>query len=321
MSIKEKYESLLSKSEELNLIILLDEIKKLYEQAKFGDAGPNFMNNLNKVIDSFKKMGVFESNSGESFVEILKKAALAYFKKMGVAGPNFVENLNNQIELFSGPVTDIIDSFLVTISHASGGSDIFVDEATLRKDPLLIIVQIIHELLHALSRCFKNEMFFHFGHPRNNMFTGVDEAATQMFAEDLLGYRLDEKRNYLYFIENILRITKVIFGSKMIADQYFQNSFDNNFENNFNAATNNRFDEFVDLMNNVYILSKKRYYQGNDEKSDGYFEQKLLDIIDKLITISKKSDPTLLDRIREEVGDESFLNQLTVFSEDPKGKK
>ncbi|MBR5662502.1 MAG: hypothetical protein IKX00_02480 [Bacilli bacterium] len=189
-----------------------------------------------------------------------KKAALQHFRgNLNAYCIALAKNYGKTFILYVAPVRQIHGSFLVCFPY-SNCIDIFVDPEFLKKNPAYINVILQHEVLHGLSQ-EKNLDQFSFGHSvRENYknYVGVDEAVTQMFAEDIQGVRLSSKEDYLLYVKNMMRILKSIFGAELIAAQYIKG--DLTFENTVNKLMDYKFEAFAIKMKEVYTLWKKEFY-------------------------------------------------------------
>ena len=172
-----------------------------------------------------------------------------------------IEELNNVERIFASDSVRAIASAKCLAEKNNIKIELYVDEIFAQNNPELTNIQLQHEVLHGLSRS-NNGIELCFGHQydkdKKSNYTGLNEATTQMFAEDMSGVRLDENSDYLYVIKNVMRVIKIIFGTNDIASQYFNNS--NIFEERFNRVTSFKFEPFALLMNDVYMLDKKRKY-------------------------------------------------------------
>ena len=131
--------------------------------------------------------------------------------------------------------------------------------------------------------------------------------------EDMSGIRLDENTDYLYTVKNIMRVMKTIFGTNNIVGQYLNNSTD--FETKFNEVTSFKFEPFALLMNDVYFLSKNNNYGSLSEEQVEELtdkKEKLFNFTTSLINQLSQEDSTLIDRICNELNDESIQVKLGI---------
>lgn len=228
---------------------------------------------------------------------------------------NLEKNLSSNFDLYFAPLRNIRGTNMVSW-QVGENKEIYVDENFALSNAELTNIQLQHEVLHGLSQ-FKNDSQFFFGHQYDGSgksnYMALDEASTQMFAEDMNGIRLDETTDYLYAIKNVMRVMKTIFGINDIAGQYLNNS--NNFETKFNEITSYKFDAFALLMNDVYVLSKNKNYGSlTDEQIEELNNKKdrLFNFTSSLINQLAQNDPTLINRICDELNDESIQEKLGV---------
>lgn len=250
--------------------------------------------------------------------------AWKYFKLLGVNMDNFNINKSKQITFYRAPVVKIHGSMGANWP-VDNGTDIYLDYEFFNNNSFVIDCQIMHEILHTLSE-LRNPIQNFFGHQldlnqNTNLFIGINEATTQMFAEDIQNIRLTEKDDYLYFVKNIMRVIKSIFGSYKIASQYLNN--DIQFELDFNKITRGKFALFVSMMNENYFLSKKKHYNTNKLVEE---EMKQLDLMLKinqeeiinftklLISSFMEKYSQLIQNIINELKDENFVNKLGILN-------
>lgn len=228
---------------------------------------------------------------------------------------NLEKNLSLNFVLYLAPLKTIRGTNMVCWSVGEN-IEIYVDNNFAKTNPELTNIQLQHEVLHGLSQVNTGEQFF-FGHQYDRTgksnYTAIDEATTQMFAEDMSGIRLDENTDYLYIIKNIMRVMKAIFGINDIASQYLNNS--NDFENHFNEVTSFKFEPFALLMNDVYILSKNSNYNFLNEeqvKELNNKKDKLFDFTTSLINQVAQNDPNIINKICDELNDENIQSKLNI---------
>lgn len=92
------------------------------------------------------------------------------------------------------------------------GNEIYVDENFALNNKVLVDLQLQHEVLHALVHNVDGEQVFYgvSDYDDKANYIGIIEATTQMFTEDITNIRLDAKTNYLFFIENIMRVIESV---------------------------------------------------------------------------------------------------------------
>lgn len=243
-----------------------------------------------------------------------KRVAWEFFRNYTDVS-NLERNLSSNFDLYFAPLRSIRGTNMVSW-RVGENKEIYVDENFVLANPELTNIQLQHEVLHGLSQ-FKNGSQFFFGHQYDGSgmsnYMALDEATTQMFAEDMSGIRLDENTDYLYTVKNIMRVMKTIFGTNNIVGQYLNNSTD--FETKFNEVTSFKFEPFALLMNDVYVLSKNKNYGSlTDEQIEELNNKKdrLFNFTSSLINQLAQNDPTLINRICDELKDESIQEKLDV---------
>lgn len=245
-----------------------------------------------------------------------KRKIWEYFRHF-VNVSNLEKNISNKFSLFFAPLKQIHGATMVCWP-VGDTKEIYVDEDFVKMNPELTSVQLTHEVLHGLSQ-FKVGKQHIFGHECKDdsalKYTGIDEATTQMFTEDIEKRRLSKEEDYLYFLKNIMRVMKALFGKEIIANQYLNNG--NQFEEEFNKLTSYKFEPFVVLMNEVYILTKKYRHKNITEEQLRQLlkkQQTILDFIYTLIQQYSQINSDIIDQICNEVIDEKFLQNLNIAS-------
>lgn len=243
-----------------------------------------------------------------------KRIAWEFFRNYTCLS-NLEKKLSLNFILYLAPLREIYGTNLVHWPNGAN-SEIYVDEIFAQNNPELKNIQLQHEVLHGLSRS-NNGMELCFGHQydkdKKSNYTGLNEATTQMFTEDMSGVRLDENSDYLYTIKNIMRVIKIIFGTNDIASQYFNNS--NIFEERFNRVTSFKFEPFALLMNDVYMLDKKREYNLLTQEQIKDLEDKknkLFGFVSNLINQFALDNPVIIDEICNELNDENIQQKLNI---------
>lgn len=221
--------------------------------------------------------------------------------------------------LYYAPLKQIHGSNMVSWP-VQNGSEIYVDENFAINNKELVDIQLQHEILHNLANHINGKQSFfgylYDGSGKSN-YIGINEAVTQMFAEDISGIRLSEGKDYLCFIKNIMRVMKVLFGKESVAGQYLNN--DLNFTNVFNEKTSYKFEPFSILMNDVYYFSKNKRYSSLNETQNEELERKqqsLLDFTSNLIQQISQDNKLIINEICSEVQDASFLEKLGLNPSD-----
>lgn len=230
---------------------------------------------------------------------------------------NLEKNINSKSPLYYAPLKQIHGSNMVSWPVQSG-SEIYVDEEFAINNDKLVNIQLQHEILHNLAnRINGNQSFFGYlydGSGKTN-YIGINEATTQMFAEDIIGLRLDEETDYLYFVKNIMRIMKVLFGKALLAGQYLNNNL--GFTSAFNDRTSYKFEPFAQLMNDIYYLSREKKYKSLSESQMGELtkkQQSILDFTSGLIHQFSKDDKEIMNDVCFEMQDDLFIKKLNLQS-------
>ena len=242
-----------------------------------------------------------------------KRKSWEYFR-MKASVINLEKNLKDNVSLYYAPVRQTRGSSLVCWPFPDR-TEIYVDENFALSDPQLAQFQLTHELLHSLSEKRDGKQLI-FGYSYSNLgsvYTGINEACTQLFAEDIEEARLNETEDYLYFVKNIMRVMKVVVGERKLADQFLGNNF--SFEDAFNKLTENKFNDFVSAINDIYNFDKKKKAHSDTiTKSDEEWylirKKQILDFTKKLIERTASYDSQLIPLIQEELRDENFARQL-----------
>ncbi len=246
-----------------------------------------------------------------------KRKAWEYFRNLVLVN-NLEQNLSKSFSLYYAPVRQIHRSNMACWQSQDGLSkEIYIDETFALNNPLITKIQTTHEVLHGLSQMKNGNQFF-FGHRYKgngqSVYSGIDEATTQLFAEDIEKQRLSEKEDYLYFVKNIMRVMKVIFGSDKLANQYLNNN--NQFEQDFNKLTGGKFDAFVSMINEVYLLSKTKRYEtlsAEDMKLLEDRKEQILNFTKGLIRNISQNNQELLQQLSLEL-DKDFFSKLSIKS-------
>lgn len=241
-------------------------------------------------------------------IDNIKKQSLYYFSDLNIDLVNLEKNFQIPMTFYKAPVRKIHNTNLVNW-HINNGNEIYIDELFLLnpENESILNCQLTHEILHTLSQSTTNKQLC-FGH-NTPLLTGLDEATTQILAEDIIGIRLSEQEDYLYFIKNIMRVMKVITGEELLADQYLNHN--HSFEQTFNKISSNNFEYLVTKLNQIYNLSKKEWYQtiSNSEKLHlAILKKQLLKFTKIIIEAQEVPD----NKIITELQDEKFLKLLKI---------
>ena len=238
-------------------------------------------------------------------VKNLKRKAWEYFRNLTNV-TNLENNMSKDTAVYSAPLLEIHDSNLVNWRVANG-NEIYIDENFL-KDPNnanIIVCQIMHEISHGLSQ-FKNGQQLFFGHGIECQ--GIEEATTQMCAEDITGIRLSEEEDYMFSIKTFMRICKILVGEDKLASQYLNN--DLSFEEKFNNISSGKFMEFANAMNNIYRLCKQRKYGYNiDLQNLETQEANMLKFLGNIVDKQLDARPEIVNQLENELGTNLFKNK------------
>ena len=237
----------------------------------------------------------------------------SYFNSLkNIDKTNLLKNIQNGQVVYYAPVQKIKGSRLVNFPTKG---EIYIDGKFMQEEPEIATFQITHECLHGVS-LIKDGKQIIFGHPSRggsdtNKYNGVLEACTQMFAEDAEGKRLPENVDYLYYLKNIMRTMKVLFGEEILADQFLGNNTD--FEVAVDSFSQYKFDDFNSSMSNIYLLERKKQRNGLSVEEIQALENYKLSLnksVAELISLKAKDNPQIFDIIANEIQDERFSKQL-----------
>lgn len=255
-------------------------------------------------------------NLNENIINELKRKVWNYFKELTKV-TNLEHNIQyRNVSVYAAPLLEIHGSNLVNWP-VKNGNEIYIDKNFL-KDPNntnIIGCQVMHEMLHGLSE-FKNEKQMFFGH--GTECRGINEATTQMFAEDITGIRLSKDEDYMYFIKRVMRACKILVGEDKLASQYLNN--DLSFEEKFNEISSGKFAEFANAMNMIYKLSMQNKYKGNvDLRGLRTAQNNVMRFIMNIIKKQASDNPEIIVEIMDELklNEDEFdmdWNQLNSLS-------
>lgn len=238
-------------------------------------------------------------------VKNLKRKAWEYFRNLTNV-TNLESNMSRNITVYSAPLLEIHGSNLVNWP-VDNDNEIYIDENFL-KDPNnanIIVCQIMHEISHGLSQ-FKNKKQLFFGHKVEEC-QGIEEATTQMYAEDITGIRLSEEEDYMFSIKTFMRICKILVGEDKLASQYLNN--DLSFEEKFNNISSGKFMEFANAMNSIYRLCKQRKYGYNIDLQDlETREANMLKFLGNIVDKQLDTRPGIVNQLENELGTNLFDN-------------
>lgn len=270
------------------------------------------------INEEYQELLKYRKNQPSNILVEKQRNAWAYFRNIANV-TNLEKNMNSNSPLYYAPLKQIHGSNMVSWPTKSG-SEIYVDEEFAKNNETLVNIQLQHEILHNLAnRVNGNQSFFGYlynGSGKSN-YIGINEAITQMFTEDIIGLRLDEETDYLYFIKNIMRIMKVLFGKELLAGQYLNN--DLGFTSTFNDMTSYKFEPFAKLMNDIYYLSREKKYQflnKNQIEELTRKQQSILDFTNGLIRQSLNYNKDIMNDVCFEIQDDLFIKKLNLQSID-----
>ena len=259
-----------------------------------------------------------------------KRMAWEYLRNL-VTVSNLEQNLNKGFSLFYAPIKQIRGSNMTCWPFQDGSKEIYIDETFALNNPQIIEIQTTHEVLHGLSQMkYGNQYFFGHQYQGNgqSIYSGIDEATTQLFTEDIEQQRLSEDEDYLYFVKNVMRVMKVIFGVDKLANQYLNNN--TQFEQEFDKITNGKFSSFASMMNEVYTLCKIKHYaklSDEDMKLLDTRKEQIINFTKVLIDSYLKVNRQLVQELVKELQDENLLrkfgveHQIQLFDSNVSNKK
>lgn len=296
-----------------NICFNLDVLKEMNEYNSNIQANKNkwlttsehdFKAEYNRLLNSRN----FLPNYDELVIK-LKRKAWEFFRNLTNV-TNLENNMSRDITVYSAPLLEIHSSNLVNWP-VNNGNEIYIDDNFLKdaNNVNIIVCQIMHEISHGLSE-FKNGQQLFFGHGAECQ--GIEEATTQMYAEDITGIRLSEEEDYMFSIKTFMRICKILVGEDKLASQYLNN--DLSFEEKFNNISSGKFIEFANAMNNIYRLCKQRKYGGNiDLQYLETLEANMLEFLGNIADKQLSTRPEITKQLEKELGINLFDNM--------KGKK
>lgn len=265
-----------------------------------------------------KKSEEIEGISADKFLKIYD-----YFNSLkNVDMTNVINNMQRGTKVYSTPLKSIVPESGRLVNIPSKNV-VFVDEKFMKENPDVALLQVTHELMHAVS-LYRNGKVVTFGHSSSggsdtNKYNGVLEACTQMFAEEAEGKRLPENVDYLYYLKNIMRIMKVLFGeeiqilenyklnlNKSVAELIRLKTMDN--PKIFDVITNEIQDErFSKQLNPNLILSSVK--NENAQKQDSQQDEILIDFAKKFCSSYRylESDSDYGERVNSEESDIEYV--------------
>lgn len=206
----------------------------------------------------------------DSNVLIQKKTEINnFFQNIGIQTKDLQQTFQeNRISLYTAEVKSIIGSNMV--NFVGTDSSVIALDKKFYYDPknqIVVNTQITHELLHSISRKWKDRKWFIMGHSEPE-YLGIYEATDQMFAEIIENHQLSPKEDYLYFVKSAMKIVSSVVHVSAVARQFLNQ--DRSLEWEIQRLTKNSswFPTFVDAMKNSYDCSKAIRYQGLDKKTE-----------------------------------------------------
>ena len=251
-------------------------------------------------------------------VPIKKESIRKYFREFNnIDLANLEKKMKRNIILYRAPLIQIHGSNMVNWT-TNIGDEIYIDLEflTKRENDDIIKQQLTHEIMHSLCRKDDKKMLFgHIIDNNNSYLKGINEAVTQVFTDDIEGKVLEEKDDYLYFVKNIVRILKNSLDVSLLANQYLNNNIA--FEDKFNEISDDNFNGFARVINEIYLLSKKKYYFSIDEsaENDLIANQKLiLEFINVFIEKVSNNDLNVLEKIKKDFNNKDFLKNINILN-------
>ena len=263
--------------------------------------------------NTYKQLSERSSKARSDIAENSLLKIWSYFNSLkNIDKTNLLKNIQSGQVVYYAPVQEIKGSRLINFPTKG---EIYIDEKFMQEEPEIATFQITHECLHGVS-LIKDGKQIIFGHSSRggsdtNRYNGVLEASTQMFAEDAEGRRLPESIDYLYYVKNIMRAMKVLFGEETLANQFLGNNTD--FEKAVDSFSQYKFDDFNSSMSDIYLLERKKQRIGLSEEEIQTLENYKLGLnksVAELISLKSKDNPQIFDMIANEIQDEKFSKQL-----------
>ena len=265
--------------------------------------------NYMEYQEQYKKLVSIATKQNPDIINSKKRLAWEYFRNMLIPINNLENNLSKQFIVNVSEVKSVHGSNMVCWPFKDK-IDIFIDKELYNNNQILVNIQLQHEVLHGLSQT-RNNVQNSFGHPIINgdtIYVGIDEAVTQMFAEDIQNVRLSSNEDYLFYVKNVMRVLKSIFGSESIANQYLNGN--TSFEDTINKLMDYKFEPFAMMMKKIYILNKKEFYNKLSQE-ENIEKTKIENQINSFLAniILKISDQDINSSIVHEV-DKEFIEKF-----------
>lgn len=263
-----------------------------------------------EVLEKYNKLKQNSNSLDKGILESKKSKISTYLKNVRINDSRVNNNLYFDIQLYSAPVREIYNSTFIYYYDA-----IYLDKEFISNPQNTNIVncQLTHEILHCLNNDEKGRQYF-FGHLVDQNYIGIDEATTQLFTEDIeQTYLTEQQDSRLYFIKNIMRILKIVFGQDLLFKQYL--NINNEFENTVNNLMNNEqwIKDFALMMTKYYTLKSQKLDLENIKILEQEIIAKIFEIIDKQLLY----DSTVYQRINNEFANinSNFLYDYNIITE------
>jgi len=226
---------------------------------------------------------------------------------------NLEKNIKTNTILYQAPLFEIHGSNMMSCGNDIC-DEIYIDKNFLSNAENFDIInhQLTHETLHSTTRA-KGLRFGINIEESNDNCRGINEAVTQVFADDIEGSELGPEDDYLYFIKNVMRVMKNTVGPNLLANQYLNNN--RSFEERFNQITNNKFDDFAFIINNIYKLSKEKHYRKiNKDEEDMLIAHQniILEFTSVFVKKVAGTQPDVYSRIKNDFFNNNFLPSLKI---------
>lgn len=253
-----------------------------------------------------------------------KRKIWEYFRIIpGVSVSNMEERMKLNTILYRAPLFKIHGSYMVNWPINNNGDDIYIDQEFVidKTKENVINQQLTHETIHSLCRTNDRKRFGHVTSNDNEYLRGINEAATQIFTDNIENHVLEEQEDYLFFIKGVMRLISDAMGPSYLANQLLNNN--TAFEEKFNEITENKFYDFAFILNDIYKLDKAKHYTSiNDLESERLTRHK--DIILSFTTSFVKKvgdmDITAYDRIKQDSFNKEFIEKFNIGDILPENK-
>jgi hypothetical protein len=197
----------------------------------------------------------------------------------------------------------------------NNGDDIYIDQEFVidKTKESVIHQQLTHETVHSVCRTNDRKWFGHVVTHDNSFLRGINEASTQMFTDNIENHVLEEKEDYLYFIKGVMRLMSDAIGTNYLANQLLNNN--TSFEDKFNEITENKFNDFAFILNDIYKLDKAQYYTSIDNLEKErltYHQNIILDFTTSFVKKVGEMDNAAYDRIRQDPFSKDFITRFNL---------